>query len=208
RYEQTNLAYYGTHARAYQLLAGALLAVGIRCWRWPQRGGRLLAGSAPVLQVAGLAGLLVLAVSLPAVQPAVRGVGAAAAATVLLVGLEVSPAGVVARVLATPPMRELGRISYGTYLWHYPVILVVRRFVDAGPVAVLVVGGLVATGLAALSHRLLEAPIRMSPTLARHARAVAVGGLASSLLGGLVLLPPVLRSDRPPTVAPTADGVP
>jgi len=207
RHEQTGLAYYGTHARAYQLLAGALLAVGIWCWRWQQRGGRVLADSAPVLQVAGLAGLLVLAAGLPAVQPAVRGVGAAVAATLLLIGLEVGPAGVVARVLAASPVCELGRISYGTYLWHYPVILVIRRFVDTGPTALLVVGGLVATGLAALSHRLLEVPVRTSPMLSRHPRAVVVGGLTCSLLAGLVILPPVLHSSRLPTVRPTGGGV-
>jgi hypothetical protein len=111
-------------------------------------------------------------------------------------------------VFAAAPVRYLGQISYGTYLWHYPVILVIRQFADIGPLALLVTAGVVATGLAALSQRLLELPIRRSPRLARHARAVLAAGLAASVLAGLVLLPPLLHSTRPPVVRPAGSGMP
>jgi peptidoglycan/LPS O-acetylase OafA/YrhL len=204
---QTALAYYGTHARAYQLLAGALLAVGLRCWHWAERGGRVLAGCARVLPLAGLLALLALASDRIAMEPAVRGIGAAVAATTLLLGLELRPAGAAARLFGAAPVRYLGQISYATYLWHYPVILAIRQFVEISPKVLLVTGGLVATGLAALSQPLLEQPIRRSRRLARHARPVIAAGLAASALLGVVLLPPVLHSGRPPVVRVAETGV-
>jgi peptidoglycan/LPS O-acetylase OafA/YrhL len=56
----------------------------------------------------------------------------------------------VARALSPRPLRYLGRISYGVYLWHFPLM----HF--AG-----VPAGLVLTALVApLSYRYLESPIR------------------------------------------------
>jgi hypothetical protein len=42
---------------------------------------------------------------------------------VLILALEWAPQGWVARALAWNPVRQLGRISYGFYLWHWPIIL-------------------------------------------------------------------------------------
>ncbi len=35
-----------------------------------------------------------------------------------------APAQGCGRVLAVPPMRAIGRVSYSWYLWHWPVLLV------------------------------------------------------------------------------------
>jgi len=45
------------------------------------------------------------------------------AAAVLLGHVELAPDGVLARILATQPLPAIGRISYGLYLFHFPVAL-------------------------------------------------------------------------------------
>ena len=64
----------------------------------------------------------------------------------------------------------LGRVSYGTYLWHWPVILLLEQVLDVGPAVVAVLAVAISTGLAAASYEVLEMPIRKS-TQARRAPA-------------------------------------
>lgn len=118
---------------------------------------------------------------------------------VLVVGLERGP-GVVRSVFSWRPVVELGRISYGTYLWHWPVIVIVGRLGDFGAWQVAVLSVVVSTGLAAGSALLLELPLRESVTLDRVPRVVVAAGLSVSLLGGLVLV------DRVPGWWPGSGG--
>ncbi|MBK6854979.1 MAG: acyltransferase [Microthrixaceae bacterium] len=172
-----------TDTRIYQLLAGALLALTPAVVvRW--RRVDWLAG--PVALVA-LVGLVVLATDVVSVRPVGRGVVAAVLTVVLVVGLERGP-GVVRSVFSWRPVVELGRISYGTYLWHWPVIVIVGRLGDFGAWQVAVLSVVVSTGLAAGSALLLELPLRESVTLDRVPRVVVAAGLSVSLLGGLVLV--------------------
>ncbi|MEZ5096813.1 MAG: acyltransferase family protein [Nocardioides sp.] len=59
----------------------------------------------------------------------------------------------VARLLARPAPVFLGRISYGTYLWHWPVIIALRTLLDTSAWIVAAFALAIATGLAALSTR-------------------------------------------------------
>jgi hypothetical protein len=89
-------------------------------------------------------------------------------------------------------MVYLGRISYGTYLWHGLVILVATRAFHPSPRSTAAIACLVATGLASVSYQLLEQPIRRSPLLDRHRIVVIATGLAISLVCGLVIVPRIL----------------
>lgn len=60
-------------------------------------------------------------------------------------------------VTTWPPLRYLGRISYGLYLWHYTVYFVVKNHVTSYPLKPLLQVG-IALPVAALSYHLLEAP--------------------------------------------------
>jgi peptidoglycan/LPS O-acetylase OafA/YrhL len=51
---------------------------------------------------------------------------AVAIAVALLAVLESPWAGT--RVLQAPPLRAVGRVSYGLYLWHFPVFFAVFRY--------------------------------------------------------------------------------
>ncbi len=45
---------------------------------------------------------------------------------VVLLHVLVAPQGLMARWLAKRPLAFVGRISYGLYLWHWPVFLIVE----------------------------------------------------------------------------------
>jgi peptidoglycan/LPS O-acetylase OafA/YrhL len=69
--------------------------------------------------------------------------------------------GPVAHLLSLPPLRALGLISYGLYLWHWPVYLVltpVRTGIDGWPLLALRVAVSLAIPIA--SYFLCETPIR------------------------------------------------
>jgi peptidoglycan/LPS O-acetylase OafA/YrhL len=192
-------AYYATDARVYQMLAGVLAALlwrrlraargersATRCW-----GAALLP----------LAVLVVVATTLVPVSASVRGLAATALAApmILLVMVDVDPG---ARWLLTrPAMTYLGRISYGTYLWHWPVVLTLRELFDTGPVVIAVLTATVSTGLAALSFEVLEQPIRRSRRLAGVGFPTVVVGVALSAVVAVTVVPRVLGSERPPAVA-------
>ena len=78
------------------------------------------------MMLAGWAGLAV-ASCVDGLDPNTRGMYAAAAAVALICPLAARGRGVSATLLATGPVRSLGEMSYGVYLWHWPVIIVLQR---------------------------------------------------------------------------------
>ena len=184
-------AYFGTDARAYQLLAGALIALtpGIAV-RLVPLGRRL-----NLVVLAAFAALAVVASWIWHVDPIVRGIAVTVVAVVIIVSLEAAPGGAAKRLLSSGPIVYLGQISYGTYLWHWPVIVLAPRLMEMSPVSLAAVTFLLATGLASLSHQLWERPIRTSALLDRRPRAVIVAGLAISVIAGLVFIPAIVESD-------------
>jgi peptidoglycan/LPS O-acetylase OafA/YrhL len=186
-----NRAYYGTDARAYQLLGGALLALS------PGFIHRFRSRASLSSLVAALAfgALLVASLTVVDVDPVWRGVIATGLTLVLLVALETG-AGPVKWLLSLAPVTYLGQISYGTYLWHWPVVLVAKQRLELSPTSTFVFAVVVATGVAALSSRVLELPIRDSEVLSRIPRQVALSGLAVSLLAALVVVPYLVEPGR------------
>lgn len=197
-------AYYGTDARAYQLLAGVLAAMWWRAGAGARSSGSGAArGIGRLLAPAGLLGLGVLGSGLLDVSASLRGMAATVASVAAVLGLMVHASGASSRLLARPTPVYLGRISYGTYLWHWPVILVLGEVLDTSPWAVAALTAVLATALAALSFQVLEHPVRTAGVLGPHAAAVVAVGLVASVLAALVVVPPVLESPRRPALVTT-----
>ena len=201
-----DLAYYGTHTRAYQLLGGGLLAVGLQFWAWSATS-ELRRSIAPVVQVVALAAIFFLATDIVGANPSVRGIGAAIATISLIWSLETATGSSASGLLGRPGLVYLGQLSYATYLWHFPTTILIRRYVEMGPTLLFVVAALVSTGLAAVSQRIIELPVRSSPWLDRRGRTVIVGGLVASLLAGVFVFPMGLRTDARPTVRAAGGNV-
>ena len=182
-------AYYGTDTRAYQLLAGALLAMSPQIVRSLRRRRRIVQALAPL----NLAVLILLGTSVVDTGPIVRGLASVVATCGLILAVEVAELGLVKRFLSTPTAVYLGRVSYGTYLWHWPfIVIVTMRFRPNGP-ALFALTCLGATGLASLSYQVLELRVRESRRLDAHRRPIIAIGLAVSVISGLVIVPAILR---------------
>jgi len=193
-------AYYGTDSRLYQLLAGAMLAVLLRMLGSARHG--------LMLSVLGLLLMLLSASSLLDLSPAGRGFLATGAGVLLLLGLMSTDTGPVARVFAYPIPSYLGRISYGTYLWHWPVLLVLGEVLAVRrPVVLAGLGAAVSTGLAALSYQVFEMPIRRGEWPLRIQWPVVLTGLAASGLVAFLLMPPMLHSVGRPTLVDSTAGL-
>ena len=182
-------AYYGTDTRAYQLLAGALLAMTPQLFALGTRFARSARWTAAI----GLFGLLAVGSSLFHFTAIWRGVVTVALTFALIVALEASSTGAVRRALSQPHVAYLGRISYATYLWHWPLIILATQNHTFDPIALFGISALGATALAALSYHVLEHPIRSSRALDSYRGPVIAIGLTISVVAGLAVAPAILR---------------
>ena len=176
--------YFGTDTHAQSILVGSVLA----CVLTLVQRRRGLAGMAPMassrparvaltgLGLAGLAGTLVLTATLSGTSPiAYRGgfLVSALSAAALITGSVCVAGGPIARVLSVRPMVWIGTVSYGAYLWHFPVFIELDTartgLGGAGLLAVRVAATFV---LAGLSYYLVERPV-MEGVFWRSLRAAA-----------------------------------
>jgi peptidoglycan/LPS O-acetylase OafA/YrhL len=192
-------AYYGTDTRVYQLFAGAFLALTPQAVSMLRRR-RVVTR---VLSAIALLAIIVLATSIIELGPVTRGLLAVIAATTLVATLEAVPRGRVGRLMSRRSITYLGRISYGTYLWHWPVIVLLTHDRSIAPVPLFLIVCATATAIAALSFRILEHPIRVSSALNRMRAPVVAVGIGCSLILGLIFMP-LLFDSHSGAVAATA----
>jgi peptidoglycan/LPS O-acetylase OafA/YrhL len=160
-----NRVYYGTDTRAFELLIGAALALLVvgRADHSPKTQ-RLLHRAAPAAAV--VLGLLWVTAGDDAGNPVswmFQGglVVASLLAVVVIAGVAQSDSGAFGRVLSVRPLRWIGAISYGIYLWHWPVYVLMTDVTTGLGGRALLVARLAATMAAATaSFYLIERPIR------------------------------------------------
>ncbi len=204
-FEATDRIYYGTDTRAAELLAGALLALAVTGRAAPSRRvARLL------LEATGLVALAVMLLMWSRTSQSDTWLYDGGFALHALLATAVIAAAVHATVLpallASVPLRALGRISYGTYLYHWPIFLWLdaeRTGLAEVPLLALRVAATLA--LATLSYRYLEEPVRRGTALV-GIRAKVAAPLTALLL--LVAVVAVTADPPPPTIvfAAVADG--
>ncbi len=159
-YDPTRI-YEGSDTRACGLLIGAALAMV-----WPsRRTARTALWTRVTLDGAGFAGLAVVGLMIWRVGQYSAftyqgGLVLLSVATAGVVAAAACPGSLVGAVLGWKPLRWIGVRSYGIYLWHYPVIILTSPANSAEnlPRAALQVGASI--GIAALSWRFVEEPIR------------------------------------------------
>src|SRR5438094_695855 len=161
-YNPTNPSrvWYGTDTRAFLLLMGILLAL---VWPHFERMRRAL----PLLELFGVAALVATVLlfrQMHDYDPTLWKGGdlAAAFCFMVLIAAVAHPGTGLGEALGVQPLRWLGERSYGIYLWHWPVIELMRPGVDiswTGPGVVVAQAAIVLTA-AELSYRFVEQPIR------------------------------------------------
>ena len=200
-------AYFGTDTHAFGILIGVALALILRTalaeppsWMLRRRA-KTLVGSVGVV---ALAALLVVAM-LPATDSAATFPGTMLAASVLtslVITAATWPGSLLGRSLDVAPLRWVGDRSYGLYLWHWPVLVLLTAVAGAMPpevpLSVALVTLAVTVVAAELSYRLWETPVRrrgfrgaataawgaLTGSPQRRLRAVAAAGALLLVLGG------------------------
>ena len=187
--------YYGTDTHAMTMLVGAALACALAMIARRRDVGTLRAGGAAglviqALGVVGALGLAALALKVTGLTPWLyKGgfllVGVAAAAVILSV--VTVPRGLLSLGLSLTPIQFVGRISYGLYLWHFPIFIWLdHQRTGLSGLHLLALRSLVTLGVATASFYLVERPIRHGLVL-RGARAVAVTATAVGVTVAMIL---------------------
>lgn len=181
-------AYFGTDSHAFGLLLGIALAFAVQ--NMPDRAwmrGRLARTGGLLLGMLGLA-LIVVAALQPETPEASTFPGpllVASIGSMLAIFAGILPGSWFGRAIDVPPLRWIGDRSYGIYLWHWPVLVLVAAASGAG---ILGAAGMSGAGMpwwlgavalvlslaaATLSYRFVEMPLRRLG-FRRTARAVRV----------------------------------
>lgn len=177
-------AFYSLQTRLWELASGGLLA-----WLTLRRQ-RLVPEGAPIANALSFLGLGTVACGFLLIDKDMGYPGGWAlvpAAGTLLVVAAGPRAWANAALLSGRPAVWLGLVSYPLYLWHWP-LLVFARIVEGEPPDWRVRAAIVvlAVGLAALTYRLVELPVRRGGAGKRKAIALVVPMVAVGAAGLVV----------------------
>lgn len=188
-------AYFGTDAHAMGLLIGAALAC---VWRPGRLRADIPSGARIAVTTVGVGALVIVGWSYAAVgefSPGLYRGGFLLLALVVavLIAAATHPASPLGPLLGRQPLRWLGQRSYGIYLWHWPVFMVLRPGLDTpldGSALVIVRLGLT-LAIAEVSYRFVEMPIRrgaIARAIERYRAAGAEQRARTRKRGGVALV--------------------
>ena len=154
--------YEGTDTRAFALLIGAALAMVLPR---SQSFGPVSVSARRLLDAVGgvsLLGIFVMISHTSQYEPFLYrgGMVLLAVLTALLISVTIHPASHWRSILGWEPLRWIGERSYGIYLWHYPVIVLTTPLNAPFNVWRAALQIAATFGIAALSWRYVEQPIR------------------------------------------------
>lgn len=186
-------AYFSTFSRAWELVAGAVLALSAhKLAGIPPRGQRALVLFGMVTIGAG-ALLMSSGTAFPGPFALVPVLGTAA-----VIAGGIGGVGPHLWVLTNPLAVYLGNISYSLYLWHFPVLVFATVFLEGEPRRLVVVALLITLVLSIASYHWIEVPSRFATGHRRlSVPVIAVAGILTIVMA-VVTLTPVAA---PPAVA-------
>lgn len=200
--------YYDSFARAWELFAGALLAIAAPLLS-PPRWVRVAAAVLGAVAVLTCGWLIDGADRFPG-PAALVPVGATVALIVAGGNLAAAEQPLPNRLLGAPAAVRLGELSYALYLWHWPILIFVLARTGAATAGLGVGLGVIGASLALayLTNRFVEEPLRMrsgrpdsqSPARALHTGRV-VAALGVAVLAVSVGEQVVTRANPPQAVA-------
>lgn len=164
-YADPSRAYFGTDSHAMGLLIGAALATFWRPGRLradiPRGAATLITGTGIAALIAVIGFFLFVGEFTPWMYQR-GGFLALAVIVAVLIAMATHPASPLGRWMGTQPWRYVGQRSYGLYLWHWPIFMITRPVLDVplDGIPLLVIRLALTVGIAELSFRFLEMPIR------------------------------------------------
>lgn len=178
--------FYSLPTRAWQLLLGALVASTAERWRW----------SDSAREVAAIAGLGMIAGSILTMLPTTPFPGLTAVpatlGTALIIAAGTKAPTLVGRALSLKPVVFFGLISYSLYLWHWPVVVMIREYMPEAWLRMpeRFAGLALAVFLGWLSWAFVERPFRSTKVSGKRiflfsgSSAVVLVGIAAIILVG------------------------
>ena len=207
--------YYGTDTRAFSLLIGAWLA-----FVWPSnqlgatdsvnisvRARRALDG----VGILAFVGLVLMVAFCDGFSPFLYygGLVLCSILTAIVIAVLVHPASILSKFWGLPPFVWIGKRSYGIYLWHYPILLLMvpQNGFSETPWWMLLLALAVIFAISAFSYTFVENPIRhgaigaLLADIANHRTTfvewvrghivpvIAAAALVLTAIGGLIFVP-------------------
>lgn len=210
-----NRVYFGTDTRVQALLVGAAAAaLVVRDWRGLAAGVTVLRSrwtrwTARLLPALGLVMLVLAAHSATGSAEEFRHgllIVVAVAAVLVIAPVALDQDGPIARLLSAAPLVGLGAISYGVYLWHWPIFLLVngeRTGVTGWQLFALRCAATLA--VAAVSWWLIEQPIREWRPLSVPMLPLAAASAATAAMVAMTIVP-VKLTPQTPVPGPLVDS--
>lgn len=149
--QDPNQAFYMLPWRAFELLAGSLLAF------IPAASRRKTAMSYGAV----VAGVILIAVGMWLITEKMRFPGVLALVPCMATALVIWGGGQASWLLSKPPLTWIGKISYSLYLIHWPIVVFGKRAFPATSTATFAFIGICASiALAGVSYLAVEQPVR------------------------------------------------
>ena len=160
-------AFFGMPLRAWEFAIGAIACLAPR---WMPAPLVALQHRSGILGWFGLTAIVASGVwfsnnmGFPGALATIPTLGTAA----LLMAGRVAPEAHAGRLLCTPFLRLLGRLSYSWYLWHWPVLIYGTVLFHPMTLGERCLGALLSLVLAGVTYLLVEDPIRRNRTFSRR----------------------------------------
>ncbi|WP_147532948.1 acyltransferase family protein [Bacillus marasmi] len=196
--------YFGTDTRAFALLIGCALAIYHQIHppkEWVTKKKKIIMETLGIVSLLSLLGFIF---GMNEYNSFLfrGGLVLISILTAILIGVIAQPTSKLGKWFAWKPLKWLGERSYGIYLWHFPVIILSSPVNNVGGIRWerIVLQVLITIGLAALSYRFIENPIRYG----KFTRPVMLKSSMAFLCGVMFLTLPLPKNGSEFKAAPTS----